>query len=37
MCNHPDFDFFKGAVVAVLGGGVIWMLGYFLAKFLGIL
>lgn len=37
MRGNPDFDAFKGIVVAILGGGTIYLLGYFLLKFLGIL
>lgn len=37
MGGDPEgnFDFFKGAVVAILGGGIAYLLGYFLLKFLG--
>lgn len=39
MGDDPEgnFDFFKGGVVAVVGGGFAWLLGYFLLKFLGVL
>lgn len=39
MCDDPEgnFNFFKGGVVAIVGGGVIWLLGFFLLKFLGVL
>lgn len=37
MHRNPDFDAFKGIVVAILGGGFAYLLGYFLLKFLGIL
>lgn len=35
MGENEDFRFFVGAVVAIVGGGVIWLLGFFLLKFLG--
>lgn len=37
MCDDPEgnFNFFKGGVVAIVGGGVIWLFGFFLLKFLG--
>lgn len=37
MGENEDFRFFVGAVVAIVGGGFAWLLGYFLLKFLGVL